>query len=225
MQQHGYTNPWQLDRLTRAGATVLTVAPYRWVANEDATRVSRLVELIASESLDAVTFTSAPAVEALFDFAAGRDREAAVLAAFRGNVVAAAVGPVTAAPLIEAEILPISPDRFRMGALIRLVCEHLESVGTRRLDTVAGPVELRGKVVRAGAEQMALSPVALALFRVLFAAQGATIARQTLARATPEPLDDHAVDVAISRLRQSLPDPRIVQTVVKRGYRIALVDD
>ncbi|WES66298.1 uroporphyrinogen-III synthase [Microbacter sp. GSS18] len=225
VQLHGYTNPWQLDRLTKAGATVLTVAPYRWVANEDEPRVSRLVDLIATESLDAVTFTSAPAVEALFDFAAARGREQDVQAAFRGNVVAAAVGPVTAAPLIEADILPIFPDRFRMGALIRLVCEHLESIGMRSLDTVAGPVELRGKIVRSGDEQMALSPVALALFRALFAAQGATISRIALAQSVPDPLDDHAVDVAISRLRQSLPDPRIVQTVIKRGYRIALADD
>ena len=37
----------------------------------------------------------------------------------------------------------------------------------------------------------------------------------------PEALDDHAVDVAISRLRQSLPEPRLVATVIKRGYRLA----
>jgi uroporphyrinogen-III synthase len=33
--------------------------------------------------------------------------------------------------------------------------------------------------------------------------------------------DDHAVEVAIGRLRTALGDPRIIQTVVKRGYRLA----
>ncbi len=32
----------------------------------------------------------------------------------------------------------------------------------------------------------------------------------------------HAVEVGMSRLRTALGDPRIVQTVVKRGYRLAL---
>jgi uroporphyrinogen-III synthase len=33
--------------------------------------------------------------------------------------------------------------------------------------------------------------------------------------------DEHAVEVAIGRLRTALGDPRIVQTVAKRGYRLA----
>ena len=60
-----------------------------------------------------------------------------------------------------------------------------------------------------------------ALFRTLVAAEGATVARAVLAAAAPEPLDDHAVDVAISRLRQALPEPRLVATVIKRGFRLA----
>ena len=48
-----------------------------------------------------------------------------------------------------------------------------------------------------------------------------TVARAVLAAAAPEPLDDHAVDVAISRLRQALPEPRLVATVIKRGFRLA----
>ena len=33
--------------------------------------------------------------------------------------------------------------------------------------------------------------------------------------------DEHAVEVAVGRLRTALGDPRIIQTVVKRGYRLA----
>jgi uroporphyrinogen-III synthase len=222
IQLHGFTDPAQLDRLRAAGAEVLAVAPYRWTAHEDAARVGRLIDLICSGGVDAVTFTSAPAVEALFLVADALQRLDEVQAAFRGVVTAAAVGPVTAAPLVEAGILPIVPDRFRMGALIRLVCEHLETAGILRLETDYGPVELRGRLVTTAGTRVSLSPVSRALFSALMRAEGGTVSRGELADVTPEGLDDHAVDVAISRLRQALPEPRIVATVIKRGYRIAV---
>ena len=34
--------------------------------------------------------------------------------------------------------------------------------------------------------------------------------------------DEHAVEMAVARLRGALGDPKIVQTVVKRGYRLAI---
>lgn len=221
VQLHGFTDPDQLERLTAAGATVLTVAPYRWTMHEDSARVLRLIDAICAGSIDAVTFTSAPAVEALFTTADAAGKLDALQAAFRESVVAAAVGPVTAAPLVEAGILPIVPDRFRMGALIRLLCEHLEETCVPRIDTIYGPLELRGRLAVVNGERVSLSPVGLALFRTLVAAEGATVSRAALAQSAPEPLDDHAVDVALSRLRQALPESRIITTVIKRGYRIA----
>jgi uroporphyrinogen-III synthase len=190
-----------------------------------AARVLRLVDAICSGSIDAVTFTSAPAVEALFNTADAAGRLDELQAALREPVVAAAVGPVTAAPLVAAGILPIVPDRFRMGALIRLLCEHLEEDGVRRLSTDFGELELRGRIVRMGAQKATLSPVALALFRTLVAADGATVSREVLSASAPETLDDHGVDVAISRLRQALPESRVIATVIKRGYRIAATRD
>ncbi|NQX28079.1 uroporphyrinogen-III synthase [Microbacteriaceae bacterium VKM Ac-2854] len=221
VQLHGFTDPDQLERLTDAGATVLTVAPYRWTMHEDSARVLRLIDAICAGSIDAVTFTSAPAVEALFTTADAAGKLDALQAAFRESVVAAAVGPVTAAPLVDAGILPIVPDRFRMGALIRLLCEHLEETCIPRLDTIYGPLELRGRLAVVAGERVALSPVALSLFRTLVAAEGSTVSRDALARSAAEPLDDHAVDVALSRLRQALPESRVIATVIKRGYRIA----
>ncbi|WP_281536205.1 uroporphyrinogen-III synthase [Cryobacterium breve] len=69
VQLHGFTDQPQLERLVAAGATVLTVAPYRWLLPEDSARVLRLVDLICAGGVDAVTFTSAPAVMALFGVA------------------------------------------------------------------------------------------------------------------------------------------------------------
>jgi uroporphyrinogen-III synthase len=220
VQLHGFTDEAQLTRLEDAGAIVLTVAPYRWLLPDDSTRVLRLVDAICLGSVDAVTFTSAPAVEALFGAADGIGRLEEMLDALSETVVAAAVGPVTGAPLIAAGIRPIVPERYRMGALIRLVCEHLEEQRVQRLDTGHGPVELRGRLVVVNGARASLAPTSLTLFRALLAAGGSVLSRAQLTSALPDTLDDHAVDVAISRLRASLPDPGLVTTVIKRGYRI-----
>jgi len=220
VQLHGFTDTTQLERLVAAGATVLSVAPYRWQLPEDSTQVLRLVDAVCNGSVEAVTFTSAPAVEALFAVADQADRLDAMLDAFSTTVVAAAVGPVTAAPLRAAGLEPLVPDRFRMGALIRLVCEHLEGRGIVHLATAHGPLESRGRMVEVAGRRSTLAPNSLTLFRALAAAGGTVLSRSELAALLPDGPDDHAVDVAISRLRQSLPDPAIVATVIKRGYRI-----
>jgi uroporphyrinogen-III synthase len=33
--------------------------------------------------------------------------------------------------------------------------------------------------------------------------------------------DEHAVEVTIARLRSALDEPRLIETVMKRGYRLA----
>lgn len=220
VQLHGYTDEPQLERLRAAGASVLTVAPYRWLLPEDSGRVLKLVDLICAGGVDAVTFTSAPAVEALFGAADGIGRLDDLLDALSETVVAAAVGPVTAGPLRAAGIEPLVPDRFRMGALIRQVCDHLEQQRVFRLDTRHGPVELRGRLLRLGGAETVLAPGSLTLLRALLDRRGSVMTRAELTAALPDITDDHAVDVAISRLRQALPVPGLVATVIKRGYRI-----
>ncbi|MGX5696094.1 uroporphyrinogen-III synthase [Agromyces soli] len=221
VQVHGFLDPAQLDRLRDAGHRVLTVEPYRWTLPDDGDdRVDRLIEAICSGGVDCVTFTSAPAVTALFAAAECTDRLAAVVAALRGGVVAAAVGPVTAAPLVEAGIRPIQPERYRMGALIRLVCEHLEAHGVTRVQTRHGTVGLRGSVVELDGRRIALAPAGLTIMRTLVSAGGSVVSRRELSGALPGACDDHALEVAMSRLRQSLGVPGVIATVVKRGYRV-----
>lgn len=225
VQLHGFPDQAQIDRLRDAGARVLTAAPYRWRLPEDSTRVLRLVDAICTGSVDAVTFTSAPAVDALLATAEQAGKLGDVLDAFADGVTAAAVGPVTAAPLEAAGIRPIAPQRFRMGALIRLVCEHLETTAIRRVATPRGLIELRGRLAVVDGRGTALSPTSLALFRLLLAEPGRVVSRAELATALPEEPDDHAVDMAISRLRRALPVPDLIATVIKRGYSIPTSDD
>jgi uroporphyrinogen-III synthase len=219
VQLHGQRDEVQLRRLRDAGMRVVTVAPYAWsTAGDDDDRVTRLVDAIAARQLDCVTFTSAPAVEGLFLAALARGRHDEVVEALRQGVVAASVGPVTSAPLQRAGIPALQPDRFRMGALIRLVCEHLEERATLRVRTRHGEVQLRGSVAVVDGAPVRLTPNSLTLFRALVTANGAVVSRRALASALDG--DEHTMEVSLSRLRQSLAAPGLVATVVKRGYRL-----
>jgi uroporphyrinogen-III synthase len=221
VQLHGYLPPEALDRLRDAHDSVLTVEPYRWI-DPDFTdeRVDRLIEAACTGGLDCITFTSAPAVHALLMAAEARGRYDDLVDAMRGPVVAATVGPVTAAPLLAAGIAPLQPERFRMGAMIRQVCEHLETERIVRLQTQHGPLALRGSVVELGERRLELAPVGLAILRALVQARGSVVARERLAASMPGTTDEHALEVALSRLRQTLGVPGLIATVVKRGYRI-----
>ena len=219
VQLHGQTDHAQLARLEQAGLRVLTVAPYTWSnVEDDDERTTRLVDAIAARQLDCVTFTSAPAVDGLFIAALARGRHDEVVDALRQDVVAASVGPVTSVPLLAAGIPVLQPDRFRMGALIRLVCEHLEDRATLRVHTRHGEVQLRGSVAIVDGTPVRLTPTSATLFRALVAAEGAVVSRRALSGSMDG--DEHTMEVSLSRLRQSLATPGLVATVVKRGYRL-----
>jgi uroporphyrinogen-III synthase len=220
VQVHGYTDEEQLDRL-RAVHTVMTVAPYRWaMVGSDNDRVKRLIEATCARQLDALTFTSAPSVDALLIAAEGMGAHAELIEALRTDVLAAVVGPVTAAPLLATGVVPIQPERYRMGALIRLVCEYLETEGVLRVPTRHGELALRGQLVEIQGVRTLLPPTSLALLRKLVAVPGSVLSRAELATAVPGDQDDHAMEVALSRLRRSLGTPGVIATVVKRGYRL-----
>ena len=120
---------------------------------------------------------------------------------------AAAVGPVTAAPLVDAGIVPIQPERFRMGALIRLVCEHLESTGSSASTpgTARSRCAARWSTSTTGASRS--RPSRSAILRALVKARGSVVGRDRLAAGLPGTNDEHALEVALSRLRQTLGVP------------------
>jgi uroporphyrinogen-III synthase len=222
IQLHGYTDEAQLGRLRALSAAVWTVTPYRWVQPSAQDRLPKLIEATCARQLDALTFTSAPGAEATLGVAGELGRLEKLVDAMREDVVAAAVGPVTAGPLLDAGARVVVPDRYRLGALIRLVTEELSEHRVVRLRSGTTELELRGRAVAVDGAPVLLGPNSLALFRAL-AGSGAVVRRAELQRCLPDGADDHAVEVAISRLRQSLGVPGLVTTVVKRGYRLNAV--
>lgn len=220
MQLHGERQPECTAQLEAAGATVIEVPVYRWAPPTDPAPLHRLVDLVAGRLVDAVTFTSAPAVGALLG-AAGPAGGEAVLDALRTDVLAACVGPVTAAPLLRHGVPVVAPGRARLGALVRTIVDELP----RRALTlkVAGhALTLRGHAAIVDGELRSLAPAPMAVLRALAATPGRVLSRAALLRALPRGADEHAVEMAVARLRAGLCAPGVVQTVVKRGYRLPL---
>jgi uroporphyrinogen-III synthase len=221
VQLHGEPLPDVVETLRMAGAEVIEVPVYRWVLPDDTTPLRRLIEAVAAGSVDAVAFTSAPAAVSFLRAASERGCDDAIRAALRGPVIPACVGPVTAGPLLRAGIPVIQPDRARLGALVR---ELVEQVPVRRglLLPVAGhALEMRGQAVAVDGRLVPLTAASMALLRMLTARPGHVVSRADLLKVTPGDGGEHAVEVAVGRLRSALGDPRCIQTVVKRGYRLA----
>lgn len=221
LQHHGIGDDEAAATLLEAGTReLLRISPYRWVPPEDAGKLEVLLRALCSGSLDALTFTSAPAVVALLEAARHNGCHAQLLEALQSTICTVAVGPVTAAPLLEAGISPLVPARHRMGAMIHTLVEHLGRRGALECATVLGPCQLRGDTVHLGGRGRELGPGQLRIFKALLEAGGNVVSRATLAALLPDGSSDHALDMAVSRLRGALPDARLVSTVVKRGYRL-----
>jgi len=217
VQLHGEPQPEFTTTLREAGADVIEVPVYRWAPPTDLAPLRRLVDLITSRLVDAVTFTSAPAVGSLLR-TAGPDAET-VLHALRHDVVAACVGPVTAAPLRRRSVPVIEPARARLGALVRALVDELP--GRAHTLSVAGtPVTLRGHAAVVDGRLRPLAPAPMAVLRALADNPGRVLSRAALLRALPRGADEHAVEMAVARLRAALGGTGYVQTVVKRGYRL-----
>jgi uroporphyrinogen-III synthase len=222
IQLHGASDEQAIERLRDAGAEVVPVPVYRWGPAPDPVAVERSIEATCNGTVDAVLFTSAPGAEAFLAAAARIGKREELLKALREDVVPAAVGLMTARPLLDAGLEPLIPDRSRLGALIRVTVDHLATVRTRRLETAAGPLEVRGQAAVLGGRVLNLSPAPMAILRELARRPGHVVDRTTLLAALPGAGDLHAVEVAVARLRAGLGVSGLVQTVVKRGYRLVV---
>ncbi|MFE7388826.1 uroporphyrinogen-III synthase [Streptomyces sp. NPDC057582] len=222
LQLHGEPLPGFVESLRAGGAEVVGVPVYRWMEPEDLTPLDRLLDITAARGLDALTFTSAPAAASFLSRAEKRGLLPEILSALQGEVVSACVGPVTALPLQARGIETIQPERFRLGPLVQLLCRELPG-GARTLPIAGHRVEIRGHAVLVDDELRPVPPAGMALLHTLARRPGWVVARADLLRALPgSGTDEHAVETAMARLRTALGVPRLIQTVVKRGYRLAL---
>ncbi|MEU6666167.1 uroporphyrinogen-III synthase [Streptomyces sp. NPDC046727] len=222
VQLHGEPLPGFVESLRAAGAEVVPVPVYRWMPPEDLSPLDRLLDAAVTRGLDALTFTSAPAAASLLNRAEDRGLLGELLAALAHDVLPACVGPVTAIPLQVRGVDTIQPERFRLGPLVQLLCQELPA-RARSLPIAGHRVEIRGHAVLVDGDLKPVPPAGMSLLRALSRRPGWVVARADLLRALPGAgRDEHAVETAMARLRTALGAPKLIQTVVKRGYRLAL---
>ncbi|MDH6221227.1 uroporphyrinogen-III synthase [Streptomyces pseudovenezuelae] len=222
VQLHGEPLPGFVEALRAAGAEVVGVPVYRWMPPEDIGPVDRLLDAAVSRGVDALTFTSAPAAASLLNRAEKRGLLPELLAALHHDVLSACVGPVTALPLQAQGVATVSPERFRLGPLVQVLCQELPA-RARSLPIAGHRVEIRGHAVLVDDALRPVPPAGMSLLRALSRRPGWVVARSELLRALPGAgRDEHAVETAMARLRTALGAPKLIQTVVKRGYRLAL---
>jgi uroporphyrinogen-III synthase len=232
IQLYGEPAPHLTSPLRRAGAEVVEIPVYRWARTDDPTPLRRLVGQAVAGTVDAITFTSAPAVAATMAVAAEDNLEEMLLDVLRDQVVAACLGPATAAPLQERGVVPISPERTRLSALVRALAVELPARRASRVAVHGHALELRGHAVVLDGQLKPIAPAPMAILRALARRPGHVVSRAELTGVLPsrglpggppgrQRPDEHAVEMAVARLRRGLGRGGLVETVVKRGYRLA----
>lgn len=136
------------------------------------------------------------------------------------DVVVACTDAASVRHLTGAGLVPLVP----VGPVAAEVAEHLLATRLRRVRTHAGLLEVRGHEVRLDGAPLPLSPVPMALLRALSRSPGEVVDRHRLLATMHGASDLHAVEVAVARLRAGIGRAGVVETVVKRGYRLAVVD-
>jgi uroporphyrinogen-III synthase len=214
--------------LRAAGATVVEVATAQFGPPPDVYVVRRIVDLVVRRQVDAILLAGPTVTENLVDQASSDGSMDEMLNALVEGVLAVCLGPLTAAPLVArgvpvvqaAEPLPASLAASAVTELPRRAIV-VEAAGRR--------IEIRGQAVVIAGQLLPVQPGPLSVLRALAIRPGRLLSAAEIRALIPHspPIDDHAIEMAVSRLRGSLSDSaldgrELVQTVMKRGYRLAL---
>ena len=124
LQLYGDPAPRVTGALAARGAICEELLPYRHVPPEGDVATTLIDEIIGGK-VDAVAFTSTVQVRYVMGSAAKRGLYERVLAAFEGDVLAVAVGKVTAEALFEEGVKRVLvPEEERMGSMVVAMSRH-----------------------------------------------------------------------------------------------------
>lgn len=231
VQLHGDRQEPISEAARYAGAEVVAVPVYRWDRPGDLAATVALLDAVAARRVDAVTFTSMPAVRTFFQVADELGRDVAADAELGRGVAVACVGPVCAqAALAHGVVDPVVPARTRLGSMVRALGQRLAHRQLRV--TLAGDdrpsLVVQGAVAVVGGSTVRLTERERAVLEALAERPGAVVGRTALLHAVwgDASGDPHVVDVTVARLRRKLGTAGGgIGTVVRRGYRLEVLAD
>lgn len=212
-----------VEALRRLEVDVIEVPVYRWAVPPDPVRAHRLIDAIVDGQVDALTVTSAPALDNLMGLAAGRPDAHTFAFRLTEQVLVAVVGPVCADAARQHGLRPgVVPDRFRLGPLVKDLGDELHRrAWTLDVDGVA--LTVHGGVIDIDGTAIVVPRRTQQLLDALAAANGTVATKAELGRALwHHGADPHAVEVTVARTRSLLgPAAAAIVTVPRRGYRLA----
>jgi len=214
-----------LNGVAALGAQTMPIVVYNWSLPDDPKPAERLLKAVCDGQVDAVTFTSRPAVENLVEIASSCNRLDEVVAAFAVTTKIFCTGPMVVSRVRELNLgRAHQSDHPRLGSMVRSVTATLarQSVGV----AIAGhQIEVQGRVVSIdGSEPTRLTGRERQLLLALLERPGAVCSKPALLRTVwgESETDPHVVEVTIGRLRQRLGAAGVgVETVMRRGYRVS----
>jgi uroporphyrinogen-III synthase len=235
----GNGSPGLVSELRAAGLAVHPVAPYRWgvpvvppAATDQRVSADELVRGLCAGALDAVAFTSPPAVDGLFAAASALGLETTMREALSGSaanrVLVAAIGPATAEALeqrgVGVAVCPLQPRVAALASALAAAPIGFRSFGGHEpllLDPGARSVTGPGGGVE-------LSDLQFALLSSLARRPGMTcptgvLLREVWGESRATAAARRRLEVLASRLRARLVPIEVnLVPVPKRGYRLEL---
>jgi uroporphyrinogen-III synthase len=219
-----------VEAFATRGVAVVPIVVYEWAPPADPLPALRLIDAVCDRTIDAVTFTSAPAVTGFFALAEEAGLRQRVVDVLNGeHVTTVCVGPICRDRLrAEGVDRTVVPSRPRLGAMVHTYATRQAQL---RRPFRAGGVDavLQGRLVlfrHAGESTVvSLSERERGVLEVLVRRPGAVVSKRSLLRevwGTTES-DEHLAEVTVARLRQRLgPFGSSIETVVRRGYRLGV---
>ncbi|HEU4425740.1 MAG TPA: uroporphyrinogen-III synthase [Pilimelia sp.] len=205
------------------GADVVAVPTYRTLPPNYSDPLRRLVDQIVRRQVDAVALTDPVTTENLLRQADREERGADLLNALCEEVMVVCLGPLTAAALQASGLRPLVG---REGYVEDIAATLLARLPTSAVRLALGrhQIEVRGQAVVVDERLIPVQSVPIAVLRTLARNPGRVMSCAEIRRGMPTGagIDDHAVEMAVSRLRRSLNGTDVIQTVMRRGYRLAV---
>jgi uroporphyrinogen-III synthase len=223
VQCDGLETTEMCDALRRTGADVIVVPTYRVQPPAHADILRRLGEQITYAQVDAVVLASSEATRQLLHQARADGRHDELLNAFADRLPAVCRSEAAAAPLRAHGVRPLIPPRPYTDEIVEMIRDALTRRVTR-LNVGQHRLEVRGQAVVLNGRLLAIQPGPIGVLHALARHPGQVMSVADIRRVTPgwADIDDHAVEMAVSRLRRSLNDADLIQTVMKRGYRLSV---
>ena len=106
---------------------ILKEMGYDYVAPTEE-KIRNLIEDIIGGTIDAITFTSPPAVKELFEFAKRNNKMDLLRDKLNNNVLVVSVGPSTSKMIENFQIkVDVVPNNYRMGAMVKELADFIVS--------------------------------------------------------------------------------------------------